>query len=87
MVPMFLLLIASDCLLTEELPSTELQQMNAIVKKLEAKIERQDVVINELRSLVRRDMSELAERMETKANRTEEELEAIRDDTKLLSAT
>ena len=83
---MFLLLIVSGCCLAEGLPSTELKQMDAIVKKLEAKIDRQDVVINELHSLVRRDMSELAERMETKANGTDEALEAIRE-RELLSAT
>ena len=99
MVPMFLLLIASDCLLTEELPSTELQQMNAIVKKLEAKIENleakienQDVVINKLHGKnealgrkLRSQKSELAERIETECNRTEETIMAIRD-RELLSA-
>ena len=100
MGPMFLLLIASSgCFLAEELPLTELHQMNAIVKKLEAKIENleakienQDVVINKLHGKnealgrkLRSQTSELAERIETECNRTEETIMAVRD-RELLSA-
>merc|ERR1719234_2982045 len=43
MFPMFLLLIASSgCFLADGLPSIELQQLSAIVKKLEAKIDSQE---------------------------------------------
>ena len=83
MVPMFLLLIAYGCFLTEGLSSTELQQMSVIVERLEAKIERQDAVINELHSKntalgreLRTQNSELLERIETKCNRTEETIMA-----------
>ena len=104
---MFFLLIASDCFLVDGFPSTELQQMNAIVKKLEAKIDRQEAnmerqegkiekqeakiekqeaVINELHGKnealgreLRSQKSELAERIETECNRTEETIMAISD--------
>ena len=93
MGPMFLLLIVCGCCLAEGIPSTELKQMNEIVKRLEAKIEnqeariknqeakieKQDTLIDELQSTVRRNMSELAERMEAKADKTAKTLEAIRD--------
>ena len=79
---MLFLFIASGCFLVDGIPSTELQQMSAIVKKLEAKIDRQEAVNIELHSkneALRRDVSELAERMESKANSTEEALKAIRE--------
>ena len=78
MVPMFLLFVVSGSFLIEGLPSTDLKQFGAIVKRLEAKIERQDAEINELQSK--------HERMETKANRTEDALVALRH-TELLKAT
>ena len=69
----------------EGFPLTDLKQLSEIVKRLEAKIEKQgakivrhDAVINELHSK--------DERMETEANRTEEVRMALRD-TELLSAT
>ena len=88
---MFLFLILSGAFLAEGLPSTEEKQTSEILKRLEAKIEQQDAVNNELHSkneALRKDMSELVERMETKANRTEvEEALMIIRDTELLSAT
>ena len=44
---MFLLLIATGCCLAEGIPSTELKQMSEIVKKLEEKIDNQEVKILE----------------------------------------
>merc|ERR1719234_1696741 len=87
-LPMFLLLIVSGCFLAEGLPSTELKQLGEIVKQLEAKIEKQDGIINELHiksEAMGRDMSELrtqnsklVERMDVRCNRTEEAPIAIR---------
>ena len=89
MSPIILLLILSGCFLAEGIPSTEEKQTSAILKRLEAKIEKQDAVINELHGkneALRRDMSDQLKRMETKANRTAETLETI-GDTELLSST
>ena len=72
---MLLFLVVSFCFLAEGLPLTEENETSEILKRLEAKLEMQDAV-NEA---VRRDMSELFERMESKANRTEEALKAIKD--------
>ena len=41
--PRFLLLIATGCCLAEGISSTELKQMSEIVKKLEEKIDNQDL--------------------------------------------
>ena len=79
LLPMFLLLIVCGRFLVEGLPSTELKQLGEIVKQLEAKIEKQDGIINELHSnneAVWRDLSEirtqnskLVERMDARSNR------------------
>ena len=65
-------------------PSTELKQMSEIIKRLEEKIENQEVkiknqdaVINELKELGTQNL-ELLGRMETRSERTEEELKTIR---------
>ena len=89
MVPIFLLLVVSGCFLAEGIPSSEEEQTNQILKRLEAKIEKQEAKIEKQEAInfelhskneaLRRDMSNLAERMETKANSTEEALKAIRD--------
>ena len=45
---MFLLLIVSGCCLAKGIPLTEEKQTSEILTRLEAKIEKQDAVINEL---------------------------------------
>ena len=98
---MFLLLIVSGSCLAEGLLSTEEKQTHEILKRLEAKIEKQDAIIDELQNknkvvtneltsqneALRRDMSELVERMERRAERTEEALETIRDSEQLGATT
>ena len=82
MSPIILLLILSGCFLAEGIPSTEEKQTSAILKRLEAKIEKQDAVINELHGkneALRRDMSDQLKSLETKANRTEEAIQTARD--------
>merc|ERR1719234_1174903 len=82
MSPIILLLILSGCFLAEGIPSTEETQTSAILKRLEAKIEKQDAVIDELHGTneaLRRDMSDQLKSLETKANRTEEALQTVRD--------
>jgi len=71
MGPKLLLLIVSGCFLAEGIHSTEEKQTSEVLKRLEAKIEKQDAVINELHGKLRI--------METKANRTEEALQTVRD--------
>ena len=86
---MFLLVVVSGCVLADGLPLTEETEKDAILKRLETKIEREDAVIKELLSkneAIRRDMSELVERMDTQSNKTEEVLKAITE-TELLTAT
>ena len=78
MGPIFLLLIGSGCFLAEGILSTEEKQMSEILKRLEAKLEKQDTVINELHGK-NEALTEMVERMETKANKTEEALMTIRD--------
>merc|ERR1719234_2535536 len=82
MSPIILLLILSGCFLAEGIPSTEEKQTSAILKRLEAKIEKQDAVIDELHGkneALRRDMSDQLKSLESKANRTEEALQTVRD--------
>ena len=89
MVPMFLLVVVSGCVLADGLPLTEETEKDAILKRLETKIEREDAVIKERLSkneAIRRDMSELVERMDTQSNKTEEVLKAMRY-TELMSAS
>ena len=86
---MFLLVVVSGCVLADGLPLTEETEKDAILKRLETKIEREDAVIKELLSkneAIRRDMSELVERMDTQSNKTEEVLKAMRY-TELMSAS
>ena len=89
-VPMFLLFITCGSSLLEGLPSTEEQQLSAIVKRLESRVERQDAVINELYSKnealgreLKTQNSKLVERIETKetsmAIRDKELLHALED--------
>ena len=70
----------------------KIENLEAKIENLEAKIENQDVVINKLHGKnealgrkLRSQTSELAERIETECNRTEETIMAIRD-RELLSA-
>ena len=66
-----------------------IKNQEAKIAGQEAKIEKQDAMIDELHSknkALRKDMSDQLKRMETKANRTDEALEAIRD-RELLDAT
>ena len=72
-----------------EKQEAKIQSQEAKLEKQEAKIEKQEAKNFELHrknEALRRDMSDQLKRMETKANRTEEALEAIRD-RDILSAT
>merc|ERR1719234_878909 len=89
MGPMFLLLIVSCRFLVEGIPSAEEKQTSEILKRLEAKIEKQEAKIEKQEAInfelhskyeaLRRDMSDQLKIMETKTNKTEEALKAIRE--------
>ena len=79
-----------------ESQEAKLENQEANIEKQEAKIERQEAQIEKQEAInfelhskneaLRRDVSDQLKRMETKANKTEEVLKAIRE-TELLTAT
>ena len=86
--------LVEGLLSTEEKQTSEiLKRLEDKIEEQEAKIEKQDTIIIELQNknkvvtnelisqneALRRDMSELVERMERRAERTEEALKTIRD--------